>query len=852
MQSQNLMWAALTGCAVVLAARTGLAVVQNPPSAAPGREPGDRDREYTAVVEASPASYEVHVEGEVDDSLTRDPVGYAAFRQGWQLNRFLRLENVGDADVVNPWVSLNGQAPWRSTAEIAAAATAGYTEDRDRARAIWEFTRRRRFHATTWDAEVQDPVKVFNVYGYTLCGDDAQVIADLWRAAGLQTRRGYPVGHCVSEVFYDGAFHLLDGDEHAIYLLRDNETIAGEEEVVRDHDLVHRTHTYGILARDDPMTDQFSATLYGYEGERKGSHGGRGGHTMAWTLRPGESLEWRWDHRGKEYTAARIMPDGKYHGDGTGSLTAWGADALAALRNGRLRYAPDVARGVSRAGMAGAVNLADPSPAGLAPADPGAPAVVVWRHAAAYVVVGAAVTVTGSVGAGAGGVGLEYSADGKTWEGLASFAEAGPLQRTVPLDDRVSPAGKPQYAWWVRATIAPGCAVTGIVFDTDLQMAPLGLPALRAGVNTVTYQDETPGARAVRITHGWTERPAWHRPGAPALEEPAEGAPVSGTDAAFRWAAPVHPDGVAIADYHIEVSAYADMRWPLSPNFEKLLSLTPHKGTTSWRVPGVGLLNPGTPYYWRVRARDARGVWGPWSGVRSFRCEAPGVPLGVRIEADPAAGTAFLVWQANPAGTAPALFRVFGSDERGFTASRVPFRKLVGRGFCRTQEEFEARKDVPTSVEAPGNLLGETAECRLQVAGPELGHACANRAYYRVAAVDAQGRESGVSDYAGMPRPFIWSRPDTAARVGEVWEYRAGVVRSIGDVQCRGGYRPAYWAAEALEYSLVEAPPWLTMDAAAGVLRGTPPAAGAFPVAWRVRTDRGGEAVQRFVLRVGG
>lgn len=833
-----------------LAACSVLAAVMGPASAAPERLPDDRDREHVATVEMTPARYDIRVEGEVDDRLTRDPVGYAAFHQGWQLNRWVRLENLGDTDLVNPWLSLNDQPCWCTTAEIAAAAVGAYTEDRDRARAVWEFARRHRFHATTWDAEVQDPVKAFNVYGYTLCGDDAQVIADLWKAAGLQTRRGYPVGHCVSEVFYDGAFHLLDGDEHGIYLQRDNETIASEEQVVRDHDLIRRTHTYGILANDDPMTDQFSASLFGYEGERQGSHGGRGGHTMAFALRPREAIEWRWDHLGKEYTAATIAPDGKYHGDGTGSLTVWGGNALAALRNGRLHYAPDLASPVSRRGMAGTANLAAPAAAGLLPADQAIPASVVWRQAAAYVMVGGSVTLGGSVGEAAGGVALELSPDGKVWEPLAAFTEAGALQQTVSLDGRLSPRTKPQYAWWLRLLIAPGSAVTTVTFDTDLQMAALGLPALQAGPNTVTYQDESAEGRKVRITHAWTERPAWHRPAAPILNEPAADASVAGTDVAFRWTVPTHPDGAAIADYHIEVSAYPDMRWPLSPNVEKVLSLTPQRGTTTWRVPGVGLLNPGTPYYWHVRARDARGVWGPWSEARRFRCQAPGVPVEVSLMAEPQKGTAVLVWRANPKGSPPARYRVFGSDEKGFAASRIAFRKLQGRGFCRTQEEFEAKKDVAANIEEPANLLAETTECSLQVVGPSLTHACANRAFYRVVAVDEQGRESGPSDYAEAPRPLIWSQPPGETRAGQPWAYQPGVIRSIGDVQCRGGYKPAFWTAEALEFSAAEAPPWLGLDAVTGLLSGTPPVAGEFPVAWRVRNDRGGDAVQRFLLRV--
>jgi hypothetical protein len=143
--------------------------------------------------------------GAIDGTMTRVPVGYAAFVQGWQPNRSVLIENVGTSDVRNPRIVVNEKRRWHTLADVAAEATRGYTTPADRARAIWEFRRRNRFHATTWDGESSDLVKALGVYGYTLCGDEAIVINDLWKAAGLTTRRGYPVGHCVTEVFYDRA-----------------------------------------------------------------------------------------------------------------------------------------------------------------------------------------------------------------------------------------------------------------------------------------------------------------------------------------------------------------------------------------------------------------------------------------------------------------------------------------------------------------------------------------------------------------------------------------------------------------------------------------------------------------------
>ena len=206
-------------------------------------QPDDRACEHQELVQEKTHAYQIELRGTVDGVMTRDPVAYGAFRQGWQPNRSLLIENLGQTDVVNPRVIVGGRRNWGTLQDVAREATAGYTSDADRARAVWEFLRRRRFHACTWDNECNDVVKVLNVYGYTLCGNEAHLINDLWKAAGLTPRRGYPVGHVVCEVFYDGDYHLLDSDEHVICLERDNRTIASCAEVVRDHDLIKRTHT---------------------------------------------------------------------------------------------------------------------------------------------------------------------------------------------------------------------------------------------------------------------------------------------------------------------------------------------------------------------------------------------------------------------------------------------------------------------------------------------------------------------------------------------------------------------------------------------------------------------------------
>ncbi len=48
----------------------------------------------------------------------------------------------------------------------------------------------------------------------------------------------------------------MDGDLDSFFLLRDNETLAGDRELARDHDLIKRAHTYGITLADTRRLDE--------------------------------------------------------------------------------------------------------------------------------------------------------------------------------------------------------------------------------------------------------------------------------------------------------------------------------------------------------------------------------------------------------------------------------------------------------------------------------------------------------------------------------------------------------------------------------------------------------------------
>lgn len=736
-------------------------------------------------------AYAIEVGGAFDGAMTRDPVGYGAYNQAWENNLWVRMENTGTEAVQNPWLHRADRPNWRSREDIVADLLTPEMDAAERARAIWEFARRHRYHRTTADDEVKDTVKMLNAYGYTLCWDEAYTVANLWQQAGLKIRRGVPHGHCTTEVFFDGAYHLLDSDEHLLYLLRDNQTIASEEDLARDHDLVKRGHAYGILSPESRRTSEQAASLFVHTGPRGGGRPVVGDHRMDCVLRPGEALVWSWADRGK------------YHGRG---------ERPPRLCNGQWSFTPRLDAEFKR-WTETAANL-QYTPDGLAPTDAAQPTSVTYRIASPYPIVGGQLNLDGEAS-------VELLRDG-AWQPV----------RGGDLDPHFSSASPACYAYALR--LSDLGLLRGLTIDSDLQMAPLSLPALTIGTNAFRYADAS-DARRIQITHAWQERTDRQPPAAPAQAQfPPDSATAAGTHFSFRWT-PV-PDA---ADYHFELSPRADMRYALSPVFEKLISKTPAAGRAEWTLPEEGLLNPGQTYYWRVRARSGEGLWGAWSPVWSFTPRAPGIPLDLALDADWDARTLTLHWRPNPAGEDAVHYEVHASNERGFSARREPYPLYKGGD----KEEI-----------APANLIATTTDTRLQVVGAEL--AAGNRAFYRVVAVDAAGHRSGPSEYAEAPRPFIYSKPPTRAIAGRETVYPVQSLRSIGDLRSESDgpkrYLSAFRDGDQFRYLLDEGPAFIHLDADTGLLTATPGREhlGFHTITFRVHNGPGSVDLQGFDLEV--
>jgi hypothetical protein len=761
--------------------------------------PTDVPKRHVEQVAAGRHAYMVRQGGTMDGTNCRSPLGVGmsdgpAIKQTWESNRAVRLENVGESDVVNPWLS-NGRNSFRTIDDIVASAIEQGMSDREKAFALYFQEIRHRYHWHGDNNELGDPVKVFNVYGHNTCGNDSICLAGLWKRAGLKVTPARVVGHCVTQAFFDGRWNLFDGDMHSMYLLRDNRTIACEQDLVRDHDLIRRSHTQGILNPDRRATDEWGASIYVFDGKPEGDRNSVTGTTMNMVLRPGEAITWRW---------GRADPV-KVHGESKPRYP----DLIC---NGLWEYRPDFSseRWKKRAAEVIGIRAKDGE---LTAADEKFGSVA-WIIRSPYVFVGGRLEVDG--------VGAKFSLswDGKSW------MEAGPdLDRFFASGGTTG--GPARYEYRLRCELGAGARLKRLGIVNDIQMAPLALPAMSVGENHFVYTDESPGQRKVRITHDWVERSASKPPTAPAApRSPKNGGEAEGTDFAFRWQPA--PDQGPIADYHFELADRPDMKWPLSTNFYKLISNTPDRGKAQYTLPYAGLLTHGQKYYWRVKAMNDKGVWGPWSATWSFTPRGPATPIDVKLTFDPERGAGVLRWRPDPAGRKPARYRIYGSDEKGFSISDEPHKVIVG-----------VSKDVPAA--RPANFITEVTATEAPVIGAEVKLANANRTFYRVVAVDEQGNRSGPSDFAEAPRPILVSSPVTAATVGAEYRYALSAIRSLGDVRMRfiaGKETLSYWDVEAPRFALQDGPAWLKVDPATGLLSGVPDRPGKVAVVVRATIDR--------------
>jgi hypothetical protein len=388
------------------------------------------------------------------------------------------------------------------------------------------------------------------------------------------------------------------------------------------------------------------------------------------------------------------------------------------------------------------------------------------------------------------GQGAEFSVsfDGKTWEAV----DASAFDKKFAFSN-----GKGKYSYQLRCQLSGAATLKSLSIANDLQMAPLLLPEMGVGKNAFTYTDES-ASRKVRITHEWVERSASKPPAVPAAVYPPDKGDAVGSDVVFKWTPPSDPDGDKITDYHFELSNRADLKWPLSMSFVKLISRTADAGKAQYTLPrrGCSRATRSTTGTSRRRTRRASGAL---ERDVELHHEGANYPVDVTLE------SGVLRWKPNPRARSP---RSTGLRQRreGLLGERPAVH-------CLDRQQTELKNPFPA------NFVAETKGTELPVSGrPTIGWWRSTR------------RASGA-----VPR-ITSTRRGRRSAASRSWPRRRARLpvpvlanRSLGHLTIRQvGGRPGGQLLGRREapVRLAKGPDWLKIDAATGPVGGTPPAAG--------------------------
>lgn len=331
---------------------------------------------------------------------------------------------------------------------------------------------------------VQDPIKVFNVYGYGFCSMHSSAVEALAREAGLEARGRIINSHSVPEVKWDGAWRLLDaslinyfpgpdgkpaGVDEIIAGVRawyeKNPRLKGDEARLKAFmkrggwrqgpEILSRTAAYDENGWLPAATHGWYSTMQEYDGSHSGlfEYGYSMGYRVNIQLRPGERLTRRWSHRGLHVNMKEQGPPGVMDPAHLRYAVKLGDIAPGRVGNGTLEY--DVPRSALRS-----------SP-------------VVIRMPSSYVYLGGSLTARV-----AGPARVSYSENnGLDWREIAKFAAAG--EQTLDL----GPHLLRRYDYRLRFE---GQALEALRIVHDVQHSQRPLPALSAGANVVTFRAGPP------------------------------------------------------------------------------------------------------------------------------------------------------------------------------------------------------------------------------------------------------------------------------------------------------------------------------------------------------------------------
>jgi hypothetical protein len=372
------------------------------------------------------------------------------------------------------------------------------TEEKCRAMFYWNhLARRQTSPMNVHGLECTDPIRQFNDYGYTMCSTVAGINCSIWQAMGLNVRFWDISAHTVSEVEYDGRWHVYDNSMSALYTLCDGRTLAGVEDVgktqgcaasggeaefghIAKYHCLTATSANGFLTGADCARDLeqearcFNPNALKY---RPYCINQDRGHRYILNLRPGEIYT-------RHYACVGSTPE--YYVPNNGKDPESTNPRYRIRGNGVWTFEPPLRPGADEAlyTMTGCKVLPD---GGIVPAQAGKPAEAVFRIQGANVITSMTINAALVRNTPADVCRIAVSTThGATWRDVWTGEGTGTIPLTLGLQAEVSGS----YEVLVRVTLmgaeaAADVRLARIAFETITMLNSKTQPQLLLGANTV-------------------------------------------------------------------------------------------------------------------------------------------------------------------------------------------------------------------------------------------------------------------------------------------------------------------------------------------------------------------------------
>jgi hypothetical protein len=366
-----------------------------------------------------------------------------------------------------------------------------------------------------------DPIKIWNAYGWAICGQQSHMLQAVWTAAGLKARLYGLPGHALCEVFYDGRWHHFDVDMWSWF-----RTPAGH--VASAYELSQNAKALIVDNKNKSNPCNLpDRSLEGYAEMYSKAEVGNGditslrpdwferSHNMDFQLRPGETIL-----RTSENQGRFVMPQNwvDYKGKFEREWHGYPRERFAPFRsfgNGRWIYEPNLTDKFRdfHAGAWSSDGLRQDA-AGLVGAGS-----ATFRIQSPYPFCGIPDWKTGQVTtsngiwlevAGQGSATVEVTDPEGNWQTVYTCEKAfdEKIDITTILNAR--------YECFLRVTLGQGASLRRLRFDGFFMLAPITLPCLVEGDNPVELrcgdkhgQHTVPWTRIVDFRDGADLKAQW-------------------------------------------------------------------------------------------------------------------------------------------------------------------------------------------------------------------------------------------------------------------------------------------------------------------------------------------------------